>query len=195
MIAHNWLASRWRTIPGLPCPARPSMPCQAHHHLLRSHQPGCTKTANAAAGGTTTMLHNSCLAPPCTSTSSLVHFTTTKPATSPPNSSTCRPERGRGNPPAQPPGREGRLSANMRIWRRAILRPMAARPCSPAPGLGNVLVMPTLANSWQSEVERTQRRGAEAMMDIKTMREVPEVVESREGVKANNQRILAEKLR
>ena len=38
MIAHNWLASRWRTIPGLPCPARPSMPCQAHHHLLRSHQ-------------------------------------------------------------------------------------------------------------------------------------------------------------
>ena len=106
MIAHNWLASRWRTIPGLPCPARPSMPCQAHHHLLRSHQPGCTKTANAAAGGTTTMLHNSCLAPPCTSTSSLVHFTTTKPAKSPPNSSTCRPERGRGNPPAEPPARE-----------------------------------------------------------------------------------------
>ena len=168
MIAHNWLASRWRTIPGLPCPARPSMPCQAHHHLLRSHQPGCTKTANAAGGGTTTMLHNSCLAPPCTSTTSLVHFTTTKPATSPPNSSTCRPERGRGNPPAQPPGREGRLSANMRIWRRAILRPMAARPCSPAPGLGNVLVMPTLANSRRSEVERTQRRAAEAMMDIKT---------------------------
>ena len=149
MIAHNWLASRWRTIPGLPCPARPSMPCQAHHHLLRSHQPGCTKTANAAAGGTTTMLHNSCLAPPCTSTTSLVHFTTTKPATSPPNSSTCRPERGRGNPPAQPPGREGET-----FCKHANLAP--CHPASnggatllPAPGLGNVLVMPTLANSCQ----------------------------------------------
>ena len=149
MIAHNWLASRWRTIPGLPCPARPSMPCQAHHHLLRSHQPGCTKTANAAAGGTTTMLHNSCLAPPCTSTSSLVHFTTTKPATSPQTLPSANRKGGVATPQHSPLEGRGRLSANMRIWRRAILRPMAARPCSPAPGLGNVLVMPTLANSCQ----------------------------------------------
>ena len=89
MIAHNWLASRWRTIPGLPCPARPSMPCQAHHHLLRSHQPGCTKTANAAAGGTTTMLHNSCLAPPCTSTSTV--WCTSPPPSLPPPPQTLPP--------------------------------------------------------------------------------------------------------
>ena len=130
MIAHNWLASRWRTIPGLPCPARPSMPCQAHHHLLRSHQPGCTKTANAAAGGTTTMLHNSCLAPPCTSTTSLVHFTTTKPATSPQTLPSANRKGGVATPQHSPLEGRGRLSANMRIWRRAILRPMAARPCS-----------------------------------------------------------------
>ena len=150
MIAHNWLASRWRTIPGLPCPARPSMPCQAHHHLLRSHQPGCTKTANAAAGGTTTMLHNSCLAPPCTSTSTV--WCTSPPPSLPPPPQTLPPAARKGGvapPQHSPPGREGRLSANMRIWRRAILRPMAARPWSPAPGLGNVLVMPTLANSCQ----------------------------------------------
>ena len=202
MIAHNWLASRWRTIPGLPCPARPSMPCQAHHHLLRSHQPGCTKTANAAAGGTTTMLHNSCLAPPCTSTSSLVHFTTTKPAKSPPNSSTCRPERGRGNPPSQPPGREGET-----FCKHANLA-----PCHPASNGGATLVpsarswqcisnanscqlLPNLANSRQSVVERTQRKAAEAMMDIKTRGRSLEVMESREGVKAYNQRILAKELR
>ena len=107
MIAHNWLASRWRTIPGLPCPARPSMPCQAHHHLLRSHQPGCTKTANAAAGGTTTMLHNSCLAPPCTSTSTV--WCTSPPPSLPPPPKLFHLQTGKGawQPPSTTPWKGG----------------------------------------------------------------------------------------
>ena len=149
MIAHNWLASRWRTIPGLPCPARPSMPCQAHHHLLRSHQPGCTKTANAAAGGTTTMLHNSCLAPPCTSTSTV--WCTSPPPSLPPPPKLFHLQTGKGawQPPSTTPWKGGET-----FCKHANLAP--CHPASnggatllPAPGLGNVLVMPTLANSCQ----------------------------------------------
>ena len=138
MIAHNWLASRWRTIPGLPCPARPSMPCQAHHHLLRSHQPGCTKTANAAAGGTTTMLHNSCLAPPCTSTSTV--WCTSPPPSLPPPPQTLPPADRKGGvatPQQSPlPGRGETFCKHANL-----------APCHPASNGGATLV--PSARSWQ----------------------------------------------
>ena len=156
MIAHNWLASRWRTIPGLPCPARPSMPCQAIYALPGPPSPPPQPPARLHQDRQCRRWrhhHHAAQQLPCASLHqhqhSLVHFTTTKPATSPPNSSTCRPERGRGAPPAEPPEREGET-----FCKHANLAP--CHPASnggatllPAPGLGNVLVMPTLANSCQ----------------------------------------------
>ena len=144
MIAHNWLASRWRTIPGLPCPARPSMPCQAIYALPGPPSPPPQPPARLHQDRQCRRWrhhHHAAQQLPCASLHqhqhSLVHFTTTKPTTSPPNSSTCRPERGRGAPPAEPPEREGET-----FCKHANLA-----PCHPASN-GGATLLPS-ARSWQ----------------------------------------------
>ena len=86
-------------LPGHLCPARPSMPCQAHHHLLRSHQaaprppmpplaapPPCCTTAAlrlpapAPAQSGALHHHQACHLPP-----KLFHLQTGKGAWQPPS--------------------------------------------------------------------------------------------------------------
>ena len=174
MIAHNWLASRWRTIPGLPCPARRSMPCQAHHHLLRSHQAAPRPPMPPLAAP-----------PPCCTTAALRLPAPVPPAvwcTSPPPSLPPPPQT---LPPADRKG--GVATPSTAPWKggETFCKHANLAPCHPASNGGATLLpsarswqcisnanscqlLPTLANSRQSEVERTQRRAAEAMMDIKT---------------------------
>ena len=136
MIAHNWSKlAGWRTIPG---PAATSQQAHHHHHLRCS-------SANAATGGTTTLMHNSCLAP-----ANLQHEQSGAPrhhrhqvGAQPPHSITFPlwVQQGAWLPCKSTPGWEGDFLQTCEFGRAAVLRPMAARLCSPAPALGNVLVM------------------------------------------------------
>ena len=83
----------------------------------------------------------------CSTNPPSCHAATSKP-------SICGSEGGVAAPNSTP-GWQGDFLQTCEFGRAAILRPMAARPCSLAPALGNVLVMP----NWG---RYTQRRGAEA---------------------------------
>ena len=130
MIAHNWRwLAGWRTIPGLPCSHQPAGPpppplqqqrqCRhwRHHHPDAQQLP-CANLQHQQQSGAAT-----------------------PPALPQPSPFICRWGRGRGCPSQPPACQRERFLQTCEIG-AALLRPMAARPCSPAPALGNVLVMP-----------------------------------------------------
>ena len=133
MIAHNWRwLAGWRTIPGLPCSHQPAGPpppplqqqrqCRhwRHHHPDAQQLPCCANLQHQQSGAAPT------------------HQVATRPRR---NLSSVGP-RGGVAAPNSTPGWQGDFLQTCEFGRAAILRPMAARPCSLAPALGNVLVMP-----------------------------------------------------
>ena len=137
MIAHNW---RWQagwlahySRPALLPPARPTTsaagPLQQRqcrhwrHHHPDAQQLPCANLQHQQQSGAAT-----------------------PPALPQPSPFICRWGRGRGCPSQPPACQRERFLQTCEIG-AALLRPMAARPCSPAPALGNVLVMPISARA------------------------------------------------
>ena len=121
------------------CPALPGHLCPA--------RPTITSSAATSQAAPRPPMPPLAAPPPCCTTAAL-RLPAPAPAQSgalhhhqachlPPNSSICKPERGRGNPPAQPPGREGET-----FCKHANLA-----PCHPASNGGATLV--PSARSWQ----------------------------------------------
>ena len=135
MIAHNWMAGALFQAchascqPGPPPPQHQRQCRHWRHHQPDAQQLPCANLQHQQSGATPPKLP--------------------QPGR---NLTSVGPRGGAWRPLKSTPGWQGGLSANMRIWRCATLRPMAARPCSPAPALGNVLVMPISGR-------HTQRRG------------------------------------
>ena len=130
MIAHNWLELAGALFQACPLPVTTRPTSAALHHRQcrhwRHHHPDAQQL-------------------PC---ANLQHQqqsgAATPPALPQPSPFICRWGRGRGCPSQPPACQRERFLQTCEIG-AALLRPMAARPCSPAPALGNVLVMPISA--------------------------------------------------